>query len=51
MCGEGGCAWDMTRYGKTINEQAVGILLECILVYMLFKDRLTYELIYQVATF
>ena len=28
----GVCAWDMTRYGDTINEQAVRILLECILV-------------------
>ena len=28
----GGCAWDMMRYGDTINEQAVRILLECILV-------------------
>ena len=33
MCGEVGvCAWDMTRYGDTINEPAVRILLECILV-------------------
>ena len=37
--GEGGacvvkgvCVWDMTRYGDTINERAVRILLECILV-------------------
>ena len=28
----GGRAWDMTRYGDTVNEQAVRILLECILV-------------------
>ena len=28
----GGHAWDMTRYGYTINERAVRILLECILV-------------------
>ena len=28
----GGHAWDMTRYGDTINEWAVRILLECILV-------------------
>ena len=27
-----GHAWDMTRYGDTINERAVHILLECILV-------------------
>ena len=26
-------AWDMTRYGDTINERVVRILLECILVY------------------
>ena len=31
-CFQGGCAWDMTRYGDTINERAVRILLECILV-------------------
>ena len=29
---KGGCAWDTTRYGNTINERAVRILLECILV-------------------
>ena len=28
----GGHAWDTTRYGYTINERAVRILLECILV-------------------
>ena len=28
----GGHAWDTTRYGDTINEWAVRILLECILV-------------------
>ena len=28
----GGHAWDTTRYGDTINEQVVCILLECILV-------------------
>ena len=38
MCGEGehvwqrGCAWDTTRYRDTINERAVHILLECLLV-------------------
>ena len=34
MCGFSwrGHAWDMTRYGDTINERAVRILLECILV-------------------
>ena len=30
-----GCAWDTTRYRDTINEQAVRILLECILVLYL----------------
>ena len=28
----GGRAWDTTRYGDTVNERAVRILLECILV-------------------
>ena len=32
----GGHAWDTTRYGDTINEQAVRILLECILVSLYF---------------
>ena len=27
-------AWDMTTYGDTVNERAVRILLECILVQM-----------------
>ena len=31
-CSQGVHAWDMTRYGDTINERAVRILLECILV-------------------
>ena len=30
--GGGGHAWDTTRYGDTINERALRILLECILV-------------------
>ena len=30
--GEG--AWDTTRYGDTVNERTVRILLECILVYI-----------------
>ena len=29
-----GGAWDTTRYGDTINERAVRILLECILVHI-----------------
>ena len=32
-----GGAWDMTRYGDTINKRAVCILLECILVKNLFS--------------
>ena len=32
---QGGHAWDMTRYRDTVNERAVRILLECILVYLL----------------
>ena len=32
MVALGGCVWDMMRYRDTINEQAVCILLECILV-------------------
>ena len=32
MVAPGGYAWDTTRYGDTINERAVRILLECILV-------------------
>ena len=31
-CSRGERAWDTTRYGDTINERAVRILLECILV-------------------
>ena len=27
-----GCVWDTMRYGDTVNERAVRILLECILV-------------------
>ena len=33
-CSQGGRAWDTTRYGDTVNERAVRILLECILVYI-----------------
>ena len=31
-CSGGGRAWDTMRYGHTVNERAVRILLECILV-------------------
>ena len=45
VCMAGVCAWqggvwhtrlpaDTTRYGNTVNERAVRILLECILVFM-----------------
>ena len=34
---QGGHVWDTTRYGDTINERAVHILLECILVRNFFK--------------
>ena len=37
-CSPGGCTWDTTRYGDTINEWAVRILLECILVLKYFQD-------------
>ena len=30
----GGHVWDMTRYGDTINQRTVRILLECILVIL-----------------
>ena len=33
-----GCAWDTMRYGDTINERAVRILLECILVSLKVRD-------------
>ena len=33
----GGCAWDMTRYGDTVHERSVCILLECILVFLKFS--------------
>ena len=32
MVALGEVAWDMTRYADTVNERAVRILLECILV-------------------
>ena len=38
-CSGGGHAWDTTRYGDTINERAVRILLECILV----QDEITHN--------
>ena len=36
--GGGGRAWDTTKYGDTVNERAVRILLECILVKLISID-------------
>ena len=44
-----GHAWDMTSYGDTINERAVRILLECILVYFNFRKR-SFEMSLQFRT-
>ena len=35
-CSGGGRAWDTTTHGDTVNERAVRILLECILVAVFF---------------
>ena len=43
VCGEGRHAWDMTRYGDTINKRAVRILLECILVFIMFKNSVAFS--------
>ena len=43
-CSQGGHAWDMTRYGDTINERAVRILLECILVQNYIRTRKDFSL-------
>ena len=40
----GGHAWDTTRYGNTINERAVRILLECIPVFPFFGFNLSFGL-------
>ena len=37
MHGKGGHTWDTMRYGDTINERAVRILLECILVFVMSR--------------
>ena len=34
---QGGHAWDTTRYGDMVNERAVCILLECILVLVIIS--------------
>ena len=44
-CSRGWCVWDMMRYGDTINEQAVHILLECILVNDIFSGSSTIILV------
>ena len=40
-----GHVWDMMRYGDTVNERAVHILLECILV------SLDNQVLFQIFTF
>ena len=42
-CSWGGHAWDTTRYGDTVNERAVRILLECILVLNLFAFSMEFD--------
>ena len=39
--GRGAYVADTTRYGDTVNERAVRILLECILVFQCFMSRIT----------
>ena len=39
-CSGGRHAWDTMRYGDTVNERAVRILLECILVGNIFDYKL-----------
>ena len=39
----GGHVWDTTRYGDTINERAVRILLECILVLICTRVQKRHE--------
>ena len=44
----GGHAWDTMRYGDTVNQRAVCILLECILVlhiYLFGKERIVARLL------
>ena len=38
-CSWGEPAWDTMRYGDTINERAVRILLECILVFIITSNK------------
>ena len=42
-CSQGGHAWDTTRYGHTINERAVRILLQYILVNLMFAFASAFE--------
>ena len=38
-CSPGEPAWNTMRYGDTINERAVRILLECILVFIITSNK------------
>ena len=38
-CSPGEPAWDTMRYGDTINERAVRILLECILLFIITSNK------------
>ena len=48
LLGGGGRAWDTTRYGDTINERAVRILLECILVQMIFTSNICLSIVHAI---
>ena len=38
LLGGGGHAWDMTTHRDTVNERAVRILLECILIINVYRS-------------
>ena len=44
-CSRGGHAWDTMTHGDTVNERAVRILLECILVFIRISSRTKWELL------
>ena len=44
MVAPGGHVWDTTRYGDTVNERMVRILLECILVVNILTEYKSDEL-------
>ena len=46
----GGHAWDTTRYGDTINERALRILLECILVRVLWLKPIYFKYMKHIST-